>query len=543
MKKLPKITSGAVAMAIASIQQKQRLGVYKDDPVLWAKEVLGVHLWSKQREIAYSVRDNKRTTVRSSNGVGKTYTAAILAAWWIAVHYDEEPDQTIVVTTAPSFPQITTNLFPEIRMNLTASRKEEYDDGTPKGDFYQPLPGNITSSGNKAEWRDQHGNILALGRKPAEGDVITTFAGIHRKNVLFIMDEAGGVSPDMFVSAERLTTNKNAKLLSIGNPDRRGSQFYKTFYDPDEANRWHQIHISAYDSPTFTDEPCPEELLEYMPDPDWVKSNMRAWGGAEDPRAKIAILGEFPDEDESVFFSETALNNAENTEIEPNGATILGVDLAMQGLDRSVVYSNRGGHIRLVESWGKASAAENAHKVLQAIKQTGADYVNIDSGGIGTPIIERVLELNNSEEEYQLEFHLTMMNSSETSDDPKRWYNKRAQWYDKLREGMVLSKVDLEYHSGDGSRHGSLRKQFTDINYKIQETGNRANSILMESKRDMKARVGYSPDDIDAIVYSYMNPEETPPEPPKGKVYTDPNDIIGEDMPGYLEHIEGILWI
>lgn len=543
-----KITSGAVAMAVASIQRNQRLGIYKKDPVLWAKEVLGVHLWSKQREIAYSVAKNKRTTVRSSNGIGKTYTCGVLAAWWVAVHYAEDPEQTIVVTTAPSFPQITTNLFPEIRMELNRSRKERYPDGTPKGDNYHPLPGTVTSSGNKAEWKDEFGNILALGRKPAEGDVITTFAGIHRRNVLFIIDEGGGVSPDMFVSAERLTTNENAHILVVGNPDRRGSQFYKTFYDVDESERWSKIHVSAYDTPSFTGEPCPSELLDYMPSPDWVESNLKAWGGKDDPRAKIAIYGDFPDEDESVFFSGKALDTAENTDIPPGAGdtVILGVDLAMQGLDRSVIYSNCGGRIRLVDSWGTSTATENARRVLNAVRDTGADYVNIDSGGIGTPIIERILEINQEDFDYRLDFQLTAMNSSQASDDPRRWYNKRAQWYDRLREGMTLGKVDLVFNQEtaetdfDGSRkRDNLRKQFNDINYKIQETGNKAGSILMESKRDMKSRVGYSPDDIDAIVYSYFDPREIVDES-AGKRYTDPEEMIGEELPGYLSNMETI---
>lgn len=477
-----------------------------------------------------------------------TMVAGVLAAWWIAVHYNESPDQTIVVTTAPSFPQIRTNLFAEMKMELSRSHDPKYPDGTNKGDSYLPLPGVINSSGNTAEWKDAQGNLLAIGRKPAEGDVITTFAGIHRRNVLFIIDEGGGVSPDMFVSAERLTTNRNAKIVVVGNPDRRGSQFYKTFYDPDESERWNKITISAYDTPAFTGEPCPSELLEYMPDPKWVESNLKAWGGRDDPRAKIAIFGEFPDEDESVFFSETALNRAEDTTIQedPAQAPILGVDLAMHGMDRSVIYSNNNGHIRLVDSWGKASATENARRALDAIALTGADYVNIDSGGIGTPIIERIIELNEEDPDYQLDFNVTMMNSSEASDDPRRWYNKRAQWYDQLREGMQLGKVDLVFDQQtaetefDGTRkRDNLRKQFTDINYNIVDKGARAGSILMESKKDMKARVGYSPDDIDAIVYAYYEPTKKAIAP-QSKVYSDPADILGDDMPGYLNHIETI---
>ena len=38
------------------------------DPVAWA-EGNGIELWSKQREVMSSVRDNRRTVVRAGHGV------------------------------------------------------------------------------------------------------------------------------------------------------------------------------------------------------------------------------------------------------------------------------------------------------------------------------------------------------------------------------------------------------------------------------------------------------------------------------------------
>ena len=124
---------------------------------------------------------------------------------------------------------------------MSRSKEVYYPDGTkrPEG-VYQPLPGKITTSGNVAEWRDG-ASQLAQGRKPATGEIITTFQGIHRKNVLFIIDEAGGMPADMFVAAERMTTNANAKILAVGNPDRRGSEFYKLFYDEDQKHLWNPV--------------------------------------------------------------------------------------------------------------------------------------------------------------------------------------------------------------------------------------------------------------------------------------------------------------
>ena len=527
-----KVLSGAVELAVLHMQQQSLREEYYNDPVLWAKEVLGFHMWSKQREIAESVRDNKRTAVRSANGSGKTAVAGVLAAWWIATRSVEDPLQTIVVTTAPSFPQIRTNMFAEFRMSVARSREKNYPDGTPKGKSFQPLPGKITDAGNTAEWRAD-GAQLALGRKPADNDIITTFQGIHRRNVLFIIDEGGGMPRDMFVAAERITTNRNAKILVVGNPDKRGSEFYKLFNDPNVSPLWNQIHISSYDTPTFTGEECPQELLDGMPTPQWVEDNIKAWGGLDDPRVQIAILGDFPDSDETVFFSERIINKGEEIDIDPHLADrkILGVDLAMHGMDESRAYLNEGGHIRLAKAWPGGTATENANTILDVVEEHRVDFVNIDSGGIGTPIIERVIEL--AQERKYTDFVITAMNGSENSPDVRQWYNNRAYWYDLLRKRMLLGEVDLDVTS-------DLRKQLTDINYDIWATGNRAGSIIMESKKDMRKRVGYSPDDVDAIVYANMDPtKDLAAARLAATKYETPEEIVDE-MPEYLMAIEGL---
>ena len=59
---------------------------YLDDPVGWMTDVLGDHVWTKQREIAESVRDNRYTAVKACHGPGKSFIAARIGCWWINVH-------------------------------------------------------------------------------------------------------------------------------------------------------------------------------------------------------------------------------------------------------------------------------------------------------------------------------------------------------------------------------------------------------------------------------------------------------------------------
>src|SRR5690348_13100604 len=68
---------------------------YRNDPCAWVDERLGEFFWSGQRKIAETVRDNRRTAIRSGHGVGKSHGVSRLAGWWIDTH---PPGEAFVVT-------------------------------------------------------------------------------------------------------------------------------------------------------------------------------------------------------------------------------------------------------------------------------------------------------------------------------------------------------------------------------------------------------------------------------------------------------------
>ena len=71
-----------------------------DDPVLFSQEILGVELWSKQREILRALWDGQDVDVQSCHAAGKTKVAAVATLAWVA-----RPGG-FVVTTAPSWEQV-----------------------------------------------------------------------------------------------------------------------------------------------------------------------------------------------------------------------------------------------------------------------------------------------------------------------------------------------------------------------------------------------------------------------------------------------------
>src|SRR5271154_2513778 len=81
-----------------------------EDPVLFARVMLGLDLWSKQREILESVGKYPRTAVKACHSSGKTFVAAAIALWWIT----HKPNG-IAITTAPTWTQVERVLWGEIR--------------------------------------------------------------------------------------------------------------------------------------------------------------------------------------------------------------------------------------------------------------------------------------------------------------------------------------------------------------------------------------------------------------------------------------------
>ena len=70
-----------------------------DDPILFSKEILGVELWSKQREILRALWDGNDVDVQSCHSAGKTKVAAVATLGWVA-----RPGG-LVLTTAPTWDQ------------------------------------------------------------------------------------------------------------------------------------------------------------------------------------------------------------------------------------------------------------------------------------------------------------------------------------------------------------------------------------------------------------------------------------------------------
>jgi hypothetical protein len=429
--------------------------------------------------------------------MGKSAIAGMAGAWWVSVH---DPYEVALIASAPTYPQIARVLFRELKDNHKAAAIRGFS-----------LPGHINQS---EEWKldDEYGTLIGFGRRPADTDIVSAFQGIHRRFVMVVLDEAGGIPQDLYTAAEAVTTTADSRVLAIGNPDRRGTEFHRIFR---EDETWNKIKVSAFDTPNFTGENIPEELKPLLIQPGWVERQKVAWG-TDSARYKSKILAEFPEEDDTTFFSQTAIDSAIDLDVveDMEIPVVLGVDVARFGDDDSVIYTCRGGRLRHHATWTKANAVESANRIHEAAIAFGAREVRVDGTGLGAPIVDMLANMCNDS------YVVISIVGSAASPDNTRWLNARAAGYDSMRERMIMGNLDIDMMDKD------LIDEMMSIKYKFSTKG----SIQIESKDDMRSRGMKSPDRLDAAMYASLDMSKLmnsayPTGKPGDKMYMDANDL------------------
>lgn len=449
---------------------------YARDPVAWTQDVLREHVWSKQGEILESVRDNRHTAVHSCHESGKSFIAARAVAWWLDQH---PPGTAFAVTTAPTGAQVRAILWREI--NRAHSK------------------GKLLGRCNQTEW--WLGNeMVAFGRKPSEHNS-EAFQGIHQQFVLVVIDEANGVPKSLWDAAETLIANETGRMLAIGNPDDPASYFAE-MCKPGSGFR--VIHIDAFDTPNFTGEYVPPEVAQQLISPTWQQERMEKWG-EDSPLYISKVRGKFPP-----YATDSAIPWSWLEECrKPEGKhlyapkredeAVMGLDVGAGG-DETVMWIRRG--LRAVTKITDHSADPEvvAAKVMRAIREHKVHRIKIDIIGIGwgvAGLLRKLIRDARAEESLGWDVEVLDVNVAEASSDREHYANLRAElWWEVGRENSRSRHWDLSKVDDD------TIAQLIAPKYSIAPNG----LVRVEKKEDVKARIGRSTDDADALLMAFYEP-------------------------------------
>jgi hypothetical protein len=498
---------------------------YDNDPALWGSTVLGEFFWSKQTEILRSVSQNRYTAVQSCHDAGKSFIAARAAARWIAEH---DPGEAFVVSTAPTSAQVSAILWREIQR---AHRKGA-------------LAGVITTAGYP-QWK-LGGELVGYGRKPADYSD-SAFQGIHARYVLVIIDEACGVTKQLYDAADALATNANARVLAIGNPDDPTSHF-ATVCKPDSG--WNVIRIDGLGTPNFTQDAvewmdCPdcrrhgreqpllarlfqEEGLsyttEYVPEglrdmllsPLWVEERLHRWVGLPNETQTLSELsnqsslftakvrGLFPDSSsEGVIplgWVQLAVDRWKQwqddgaTDLDVIERDIVGADIADQGEDATCLALRKGPIVKEIRKHRSADVMESTGYITAALSSRPGSLAIVDSIGVGAGVLARIRELG-----LPVRGFVASGSAKGLKDRTGefKFTNLRAAAWWRMRELLDPSQPG-------GSRvmlpdSEILIADLTTPHWKVLSGG----SIQIEPKDEIRKRLGRSTDEGDAVVMAF----------------------------------------
>jgi phage terminase large subunit len=408
---------------------------------------LGAALWAKQREIVASVEVNPRTSVRSCHGIGKSFIASRIA---VAFLYTRP--NSVVITTAPTARQVREILWREIGDCVKRAK----------------LEGRCLTQSLELgpKW-------YARGLSTDEPD---KFQGFHARDLLLIVDEAAGVSREIFAAADGILTSAGARCLLIGNPTTTEGRFFDTHHKLRGA--WNCLAISAFESPNFTGEPLPAGTTDCLVSPQWVENAAEEWG-VDSPLYQAKVLGNFPDISEDGLISLQWVEAAAERLPAGEGDVVIGVDVARHGACETAVYVTRGDSVIAFDAWRKADFNHSCGKILTLYRDHNARRIRIDATGMGVGLAD-MLKAAGARVDYVV--------VGESARDKKRFKLLRDElWWglrEKLKHGRVAGLTDQR-----------TAAQLTAIKYSFNSHG----QILIESKDELTKRSLPSPDRADAL--------------------------------------------
>jgi hypothetical protein len=447
------------------------LTAYDGRPVDFARDILGVELWDKQREVVEAVVSQRRTIVRAGHGVGKTFVLAVIALYWLYAH------RGMVKSTAPTKRLTEKLLWGEIHRLRAGARV--------------PLP--AVREGLTSLVVDPAHMVEAEGFTSSKESKGTGSQGQHHARLLVIMDEAFGVHEMFWQPLLSQASGTQNRVVAVGNPTDPSAPAARY----DRSGSWHRIRINCLDHPNVTEG---REVIAGAVSREYIEE-VRQTFGEQSATFACRVLGEYPEEDrDSVLVPRSAtlacvrprpetldLDAAGAMEAERQAALkqplVLGCDVGRT--QDATCIAHRYGHwierIELLRGWDTNRTSGHLAGLLR--KHRGSSAA-VDEGGIGAGVVDNLVA------ERLAVTGVQFGGSPGDEQDRRRFANGRARMLWGLRERILAGQLSLP----PGDEAEMLADELAMITWRELPSG----KIQIEAKDAIRERLGRSPDVSDA---------------------------------------------
>lgn len=423
-------------------------------------EADGPDTW--QVDVLEDIRDGVLTpgeaiqiSVASGHGIGKTALIAWIILWFISTR----PNPQIVVTANTSG-QLSTKTWREVEKWRKWSVNGYQLKWTATRLMHTEAPGTWFASA--IPWSEHNSEA---------------FAGTHERDVLLVFDEASKIADVIWEVAEGAMTTAGAMWIAFGNPTQNTGRFFENTFGR-FRHRWRTRSIDSRTAKMADRKKIRQWIDDYGEDSDFVRVRVKG----VPPRAGIGQL--IPtDAVEAAFARE-----AEELMDVP---LILGVDVARQGDDMSVVAPRRGFLLYPLIKYRIPNLMKLADRVFDVAQDMGADAVCVDATGMGAGVYDRLVQKN------MPNVHGVLV--GEAANEDHRFYNRRAELWWLMREWLTSGPACFPEFDSNGNKEVELKTDLTNLTY-----GHDARDrIQLERKEHMKERGLASPDTADALSLTF----------------------------------------
>ena len=431
-------------------------------PRKWQREILldiAEHIKQNQGKVDFDVM---REAVASGRGIGKSALVSWLEHWMLSTRIG-----ATIIVSANSESQLRSVTWAEITKWLSMSINSHWfevsatrvmpakwltelvERDLKKGTRYWGVEGRLWSAENP-----------------------DAYAGVHNYDgVMVIFDEASGIDDSIWsVTSGFFTENTPHRFwLAFSNPRRNSGYFYEAFHSKREF--WKNRNIDARQV-EGTDKNVYEQIIDEY--------------GSDSVQAHVEVYGMFPNASDDQFISVNIVEEAMQREkYKDNTAPIIiGVDPARFGSDSTVIAVRQGRDVIAIKRHKGDDTMETVGRVIEAIEEYQPALVNIDEGGLGAGVVDRLKEQR---------YKIKGVNFGNKAKNGMMYGNKRAEMWGDMREWLKSASIP-------GDRY--LKSDLISPMMKPDSKG----SIFLESKKDMRSRGLASPDAADAIALTFAFP-------------------------------------
>ena len=492
--------------------EKSGADLYLHDPVGFARDCIRwavpagssepTGLTVYQCEVLDELIARRRVAVRGPHGLGKTTTFAMVILWFAITREAARIDWKIP-TTAGSWGQLRNYLWPEV--HKWAAR---VDWGRLETDPWRPDRELLTM-----EIKGRNG--VAFASSPSDPQLIE---GAHADHLLFVFDESKSIPPSIFDAAEgalsgdqpEVPGGREAYALTQSTPGEPQGRFYDIHMQKPGLTDWSVRHVTKR-----------EVINAGRMSPVWAENRKLQWG-FDSFVYQNRVEGEFwvADEDAVIPLSWVEAANERwvewNRSGEPSvpGHRVFGVDVARGGADRTIIALRQGSIIQSYRAYNLRDTTKIAHR-LQKRMFNQTDLAVVDVIGVGAGVVDygRTLSLT-----------ITAFNAARRTKRRDRsglfgFKNQRAAMWWVMREALDPAFDPTLAIPPDDDLTGELVAP----KWRIQ-----GDKIVVESKDEVRKRIGRSTDIADACLQTLLTDaefnSEPDAEPSKPFPYTDRAD-------------------